>query len=121
MMLECVDDIADQIEVVVRDRGTATFAALGDIPGLTGNDMYRIDGAKFSNIVLWDGLSSSAIAALIRLISTGRIIAIPATALDYMAVGSGLNLPIVDAVRHFDKPHWLPAMLISGDAARAVA
>ena len=121
MMLECADDIADQIELVVRDRGAVTFADLGDIPGFTGNDMYLIDGAKFSNIVLWQGLSSEAIAALVNLISTGRIVAIPATALDYMAAGSGLDLPIVDAVRHFDKPHWLPAMLISGDAARAVA
>ena len=111
--------IAQTIYDMIGDYGDVSFAALSlNWPDLFrhGNKEILMEGATFSNIVLWSGLSDEGIAVLQDVLEMGCEYA-PTPPLVYLVDGSMLNLPLAKSARKYKKPHWLPVLIKRKHAA----
>lgn len=64
------------------------------------------------NILFWTGWNSEAINLMRGLMKTGRIVFLPASWVERMCFGVGLDLPIAKRPNHrYKKLHWLPVVV----------
>lgn len=104
--------MADAIEAYVRrSGGGATFVDFENhIPGFSGDD-YRISfTGEASNIVLWQGMTETGVAALEILRKAQRIVPVPTSILTYYADGKVLTYPLAKRPPKggYTTDHWAP-------------
>ena len=115
LRIEAMSAMAASIYELVLSRRSVSFVELEKgIEGFAGEKAMILHGDGYDNIVLWDGVSEEAAAALDELRSDGRIHFTPTNVLVYLIDGIVPDLPIAKSRRKYKKPHWLPAVLNPG-------
>ena len=97
----------------MKRRSNVTFAELNrQIDGFRIPDdtsLYMLNGE--SNIVLWWGMSQTAVDAMHALITDDWICMESTDELVYFCDGEGLTLPIAKRLNYsYKKPRWLPVV-----------
>jgi hypothetical protein len=103
--------MAEKIFELVWATGSVSFAELERIEGFKGDREMCVED---KNVVLWSGMSDTAIDALNELRSQGKIHAKGASLLVYMIDGMVLHLPLARSPRKYKKPHWAPTVFNAG-------
>lgn len=87
----------------------STFAELcREVPDFAGNATL---GTSYQNLILWRGVSESAVRAL-ELLEKGRVVRFEAaTHHPYGEDGRRLGLPVALRPQDYPRPHWLPVLL----------
>jgi hypothetical protein len=106
---------------VLRCGGDATFVRFSRLKGFDGDHGFAFEGASFSNMVIWDGMSIEAIHAIRALEQSGECHLWPCKPLLYAFDGSALSYPVATQLRHYKSPRWLPCLLKAGPNPRAAA
>jgi len=107
--------LLEKIKKYIDDnRGGVSFAELSKIDGFNGDREISFDSAKFSNIIVWSGVSEEAVSSLRKLVDNKSYHFHPTSSLTYMADGAMLNIPIAKSVRHYKTPHWIPTVINIG-------
>jgi len=109
-------EIYDFIEI---NGGAVTFVELQNrIKNSKGESTLEIEGERFSNVLLWAGVSSEFFQCFNELMNENKIISYPTTPLVYMHDGGMLDLPIAKKATHYKEPHWLPVVLWTNKQAK---
>lgn len=104
--------MAAEILAMVRKKRHVSFAELQRIEGFGGGHVeLRFDS---KNIVLWQGLTEAAAAAIGELRQAQLIHPVPTVLLTYLVDGRIPRLPIAKHFRHYKNPHWLPVVFDVG-------
>lgn len=106
----------DAILACIRVNDGATFAQLcRDVPGFAG--LAELTVPAVPTVILWQGVSLKAVAALEGLVRDKQIHLEVATWSRYYADGRVLALPMADpAGKRPEQPSWLPVLYREGNA-----
>lgn len=74
-------------------------------------DLEIYDG-EFDNIIFWSGWNEEAIMLMIELQHVGLITKEPAEPIIYLIDGKSLRLPLVERIKQYNTPHWLPVAFV---------
>ena len=102
-----VETMAAEIHEYLRRRSGVSLVELSrDIEGFSGDDVW---GSTENNILMWMGMSPTAIAAMTLLLRDEKIEGAPSNLMVYAFDGGVLDLPIAKSLtRKYAKPHWYP-------------
>jgi hypothetical protein len=93
----------------LRRRPGATFAEIArEVPGFGGQVAM---GTAYPNVILWRGISETAVTVLAQLEKERRIRFELTTAHPYGQDGRDVGLPIAMSLKDYDTPHWLPVLV----------
>jgi hypothetical protein len=102
---------------VIELNGSVSFVELMKLDGFKEPDESK-SGRVIEmrpNLVLWQGLSSEAVAAINELKEAKKVFATPASQLTYMVDGTMLKMPIAKNLREYVHPHWYPVCFNTPD------
>lgn len=104
-------DLKDKLYFLIKNTGNVSFADMLEIKGAKGDCNFELKNEKYSNVLLWQGLTKEAIDGLTELVDEGKIVFKPTTPLVYFMDGHYLNLPIAEKEEHYKELHWLPVVM----------
>lgn len=111
------DDLEAAILAFVRERDYVTFAALHK--RFAGDAREPTEIALPGNRVVWAGLPKPVIDAVLALLGTGALAAVPGSKGAYRHDGRVLDLPVERRPPPHASPHWVPVLLRPMDVVRA--
>lgn len=101
----------DILELMKQHKKGVTCTELSKIPNFTGEYTWHL--GKWTNLILWTGMSKDAIDVMAELIREKQIEVRPGNWFAYLLDGAVLVLPIFRAKEqppefNPSSPHWLP-------------
>ncbi|MFF5993955.1 pathogenicity island protein [Lysinibacillus sp. KU-BSD001] len=106
-----MQDVALKVLEYIRKNPGASYTEVERVfeeVGFQYKGDYEIYDGEFQNIIFWTGWNKEAIELIVDLQQQKLIAKELADPIIYLIDGKSLRLPLVEHIKQYSTPHWLP-------------